>query len=101
MQVYKLDPAHFYSAPNQSWDAMLMTTGVKLELSQDIDQLLFFEKGIRAGINGLGAIRHFEANNKYLENFSSKEDSTFGDFFDVTSLYAGTMQGEMPVGGYQ
>ena len=56
MQVYKLDPAHFYSAPNQSWDAMLMTTGVKLELSQDIDQLLFFEKGIRGGIIGLGAL---------------------------------------------
>ena len=56
MQVYKLDPAHFYSAPNLSWDAMLMTTGVKLELSQDIDQLLFFEKGIRGGINGLGAL---------------------------------------------
>ena len=101
MQVYKLDPAHFYSAPNLSWDAMLITTGVKLELLQDIDQLLFFEKGIRGGINGLGALRHFEANNKYLENFNSKEQSTFGAFFDVTSLYAGTMQKEMPVGGYQ
>ena len=101
MQVYKLDPAHFYSAPNLSWDAMLITTGVKLELLQDIDQLLFFEKGIRGGINGLGALRHFEANNKYLENFNSKEESTFGAFFYVISLYAGTMQKEMLVGGYQ
>ena len=33
-----------------------MTTGVKLELSQDIDQLLFFGKVIRGGINGLGAL---------------------------------------------
>ena len=40
MQVHRLDPA-FYSAPNLSWDAMLITTGVKMELLQDIDRLLF------------------------------------------------------------
>ena len=101
MQPYKLDPAHFYSAPNLCWDAMLITTGVKLELLQYIDQLLLFQKGIRGGINGLGALRHFEANKKYLKNFNSKEESTFGAFFDVTSLYAGTLQKEMPVRGYQ
>ena len=101
MQLYKLGPAHFYSAPNLSWDAMLITTGVKLELLQDIDQLSFFEKGNRGGINGFGALRQFEENNTYLENFNSKDESTFGAFFDVTSLYAGTMQKEMPVGGYQ
>ena len=41
---------------------MLITTGVKLELFHDIEQLLFFEKGIRGGINGFRALRHFEAN---------------------------------------
>ena len=96
-----MDPTHFHSAPNLSWDAMLITTGVKLELLQDIDQLLFFEKGIRGGINGLGALHHFEANDKHLENFNSNEESTFGDFFDVTSLYADTMQKQMPVGGFE
>ena len=101
MQVNKLDPAHFYSAPNLSWDAMLITIGVKLELLQDIDQLLFLEKGIRGGIKGLGALRHFEANNKFLGNFNSNQESTFGVFFDVTSLYAGTMQKEMEVGEYE
>ena len=92
MQVYKLDPAHFYSAPNLSWDAILITAGVKMELMQDIDQLLFFEKAIRGGINGLGPLKHFEANNKYLDNFNPEKDVTFRAFFDVTSLYAGTMQ---------
>ena len=80
---------------------MLITIGTKLELLQDIGQLLFFEKRIRFGTNGLGALRHFEANNKYLENFNPNEESNFGAFFDVTSLYAGTMQKEMPVGGYK
>ena len=27
MQVYKLDPARLYSAPNLIWDAMLKSTG--------------------------------------------------------------------------
>ena len=80
MQVYNLDPAHFYSTPNLSWDAILITTGAKLELLQDIDQLLFFEKGNRGGINGLGDLRQFEENNKYLENFNPNEESTFGAF---------------------
>ena len=62
---------------------MLITTGVKLKLLQDIDQLLFFEKGIRGRINGLGALRHFEANKNHLENFNSEEESTVGAFFDV------------------
>ena len=57
MHVYKFHPAHYYSVPNLSCDAMLITTGVKLEILQDIDQLLFFEKGNRGGINRLGALR--------------------------------------------
>ena len=59
MEENKSNPAHFYSAPYLSWDAMLITIGVELQLLQDIDHLLFFEKGIRGGINSLGAFRHF------------------------------------------
>ena len=43
MQVYKLDPVDFYSAPTLEKDAMLISNGVKLELLQDIGQLLFFD----------------------------------------------------------
>ena len=80
---------HFHSAPNLSKDIMLINTGLKLELLQDIDQLLFFENGSRGGINGLGALHYFDAYNKYLENFNPNEDSTFGALFEVTSLNAG------------
>ena len=81
MPVYKLDPAHFHSAPNLSCGAMLITTDIKLEVLQDIDQLPFFEKAVRVGCNGLGDLRPFEANSKHLENFNSIEDSTLGVFF--------------------
>ena len=42
MKVYKLDPVHFISAPNLSWDTKLITTGVDLGLLSDIDMLLSF-----------------------------------------------------------
>ncbi|XP_057294631.1 uncharacterized protein LOC130623161 [Hydractinia symbiolongicarpus] len=47
---YKLDPAHFYSAPGLAWNAALKYTEIKLELLTDPDMLLMFEKGIRGGI---------------------------------------------------
>ena len=47
---YKLDPAHYYTAPGLVWDAALKVTKVKLELLSDIDMLLMVEKGIRGGV---------------------------------------------------
>ena len=36
MENYKLDPAHYYTAPGLSWDACLKMTDVKLQLTSDI-----------------------------------------------------------------
>ena len=41
-----LDPAHYYSAPGLSWDALLKKTGVELELLTDLDMHLFVERGV-------------------------------------------------------
>ena len=101
LKVYNLDPAHFYSAPNLSWDAMLISTKVTLGLLDDIDKLLFFERGIRGGVNGIGEIRQFKANNPLLPEHDPNKATTFGAFFDVTSLYARTMQKMMPIGDYE
>ena len=92
MKVYYLDPAHFFSALNLNWEAMLITTRTQLALLTDIDLLLFFEKGIRGEINGIGELQHFVTNNKDLDSFDVSQPSVYGAFFDVTSLCAGTMQ---------
>ena len=47
IKVYRLDPAHFLSAPGLAWQACLKKTGVKLELLKDMDMLLTIEEGIR------------------------------------------------------
>ena len=80
---------------------MLISTSVKLGLLQDIDMLLFFQRGIRGGINGVGELRHFTANNAHLDNFDPRQKTTLGAFYDVTSLYAGTMHKMMPVDNYR
>ena len=51
MRQYRLDPAHYYTSPRLSWDALLKKTGVELELLIDYDQHLFIKKGIWGGIS--------------------------------------------------
>ena len=80
---------------------MLISTRVKMGLLEDVDMLLFFERGIRGGINGVGELRHFTANNSHLNTFDPSQKTTFGAFYDVTSLNAGTMQKMMPRGNYR
>ena len=80
---------------------MLISTRVKLGLLEDVDMLLFFERGIRGSINGVGESRHFTANNPHLNTFDRSQKTTFGAFYDVTSMYTGTMQKMMPRRNYR
>ena len=49
LEIYKLDPVYFVSAPGLSWQACLKNTEVKLELLTDYDMMLMIEKKIRGG----------------------------------------------------
>ena len=46
LNIYKLDPAHFYTSPGLAWQSPLKMTGVELELLTDPDMHLFIEKGL-------------------------------------------------------
>ena len=50
LEIYKLDPAKFISAPGLAWQAALKKTKVKLDPLTDINMLLMVENGIRRGI---------------------------------------------------
>ena len=66
IEINKLDPAHFLSAPGLAWQAYLKMTKVESELLTDIDMLLMVEKGTRGRI--CQAIhRYAKANNKYMK----------------------------------
>ena len=80
---------------------MLITPRIDLGLLSDIDMLLFFERGICEGINGIGELHHFRPNNRDLDDFDESKANVYGAFFDVTSLYAGIMQQTLHVGSYE
>ena len=62
---YELDPAHYVSAPQLSWDAMLKQTRVQLELITDPEMYRMLANSMRGGICMISG-RYSKANNKYM-----------------------------------
>ena len=98
---YKLDPAHYYTAPGLSWDACLKMSNVKLELLADIDMLLMVEKGIRGGVSMISN-RYGKANNKYMDDkFNPSEPSKYIQYLDANNLYGAAMFMKLPTHGFK
>ena len=95
-----LDPAHYYTLPGYSWDALLKCTNVSLELITNPDMYLFIEKGLRGGIS-MVSHRHAAANNQYMQNYSPEQPTSYLLYLDANSLYAWAMSKPMPTGNFQ
>ena len=65
---YGLDPAHYYTSPGLSWDALLKKSKIELELPTDYDRHLFIETGMRGGISMVSK-RFARANNSEVEGY--------------------------------
>ena len=50
LKFYGLDPCHYFSSPDLSWDAMLKMTCMRLKKILDMDMYLFIKKELRGGI---------------------------------------------------
>ena len=97
---YRLDPAHYYTSPGLSWDALLKKTGVELELLTDYDQHLFIEKGMRGGISMVSK-RHARANNPAVEGYDSEKPNSHILYLDANNLYGWAMSQPLPTGGFR
>lgn len=92
---YKLDPAQYYTVPGLSWDAMLLSTSVELELLTDLDMLHFFKSSIRGGVSTCVG-RKAVANNRFVSSYDPRKPSNFIVYLDATNLYGCAMRQSLP-----
>ncbi|XP_066583784.1 uncharacterized protein [Prorops nasuta] len=100
MVNYNLDPAHYYTLPGFTWDAMLKHTGIKLELFTDVDMLLFIERGIRGGLSQCSH-RYEKASNRYMQDFDPAKPSKYLMYYDVNNLYGWAVCQPLPTHGFR
>ena len=87
-ETLRLDPAHFYTSPGLSWDAVLKETGVRLELLKDVDTHLFMEQGTRRGISMVSK-RFAKANNPHVTGSEPKKPNSFIQCLDANNIAEG------------
>jgi len=99
-EQYKLDPAHYVSAPHLTWDAMLLYTGVKIGLLSDPEMFRFYNNNIRGGICFI-AKRLAKANHPDLPGYDPNLPITWVPDIDANNLYGVAMEFRMPIGEYR
>ena len=100
LEYYGLDPCHYFSCPGLSWDPMLKMTGIELGLTSDMDKYFFIKKGMRGGISYI-AKRYIKANNKYMTDYDSSEESKFIVYLDANNLCGLGMSQYLPYGRFK
>jgi len=83
-----------------AWDACLKKTDVKLELLNDVDMLLMFEKGIRGRVSMIPK-RYAKANKKYMKDFNLEEEYKFIQYLDANNLYGWAMSQPLLVSNFK
>ena len=97
---YGLDPAHYVSAPQLSWDSMLKLTSCSLDLISDPEMFRFIDRGIRGGVSNI-VCRFARANNPYMSTFDAALPTSYIIDLDANNLYGWAMSQPMPAGGFQ
>lgn len=100
MKHYQLDPLNYVGTPSFGWDAMLLKTGVELELLKDIEMYLFYEKGIRGGQSVIFQ-KFCKGNNKYLSDYDPNLKTIFISYLDANNLYGWAMSKKLPISGFK
>ena len=100
LQQYGLDPAHYFTSPGLSWDALLKKTGVELELFTDLEMHMFVERGIRGGISMVSK-RYAKANNPLVSDYNPSKPNSYIMYLDANNLYGWAMSKPLPKSGFK
>ena len=97
---YGLDPAHHYTSPGLSWDALLKKTGVELELLTDLEMHPFIERGMRGGIS-MASKRYAKANNPLVDGYDPSKEKKYIMYLDANNLYGWAMIKPLPKSNFK
>ena len=100
LRQYGLDPAHYYTSPGLSWDALLKKPGVELELLRYYDKHLFIEMGMCGSISMVSK-RHVKANNPLVDGCDPEKPSSHILYLDANNLYGWAMSQPLPTGAFR
>ena len=100
LEVDKLDPAHYLSAPGLSCHFCMKKTGITLELLTDENMLLLIENDTRGGMCNV-VKRYAKANNKYMKNYNSTKKSSYLIYLDFNNLYGWAMTKKLPIDSFK
>jgi hypothetical protein len=101
MNVYKLDPAHYVSAPQLSWDAMLKMTECELDLISDSEMYRMVNGSLRGGISMI-CKRFSRANNERLgQIYDENKPVKHLVYWDANNLYGWAMSQFLPMSGFR
>ena len=101
MEAYQLDPAHYLSAPQLSWDAMMKMTECELQLLSDSEMYRMLNNSLRGGISMITG-RYARANNPRLGlEYNPTEEEKHLLYWDANNLYGWAMSQHLPYGGFR
>ena len=100
LKEYRLDPAHFITAPGLSWSAALLLTKQRLEIPVDPDMHLFFDKGLSGGASQV-ASPYAKANHEHLKDFDIEVLRAYIAMFDCNNQYGHAMRQYLPTHGFK
>ena len=97
LNYYGLDPAHYYTLPNFAWDAMLLKSGVVIDMIYDEEMYSMIERGLRGGITQVST-KMAKANNPYMGNmYDENKPSSYINYLDANNLYGMAMSQNLPL----
>ena len=100
LKQYKLDPAHFNTAPGLSWAAALKHTKVTLQVLVDPDKSLFVDGGMKGG-PAFARNPILTANNPMIAGFKPEMLTAWMLLVDANNLYGGAMRQFLPYGNFK
>lgn len=100
LKYYKLDPVHFVTCAELSWNAGLKYSKIELELLGNVTDYIWFESQMRGGICFLGT-RYAKANNHLLPStYNSEMPQNYILALDANNLYGHVMSMPLPIGNF-